>query len=87
MMTFEHWITHVARAGDNPRGDFIRDTREFLTEGAIVGNYERLVRWRDGEVSSLSDLRSKMQEVGQPCARAYEEAERCWRQYQRYIAT
>ena len=86
-MTFEHWIRHVARAGDNPRGDFIRDSREFLAEGAVVGNYKRPARWEDGEVTSLNGLRSKMREVGEPCDRAYEEAKRCWRQYRRAIAS
>jgi hypothetical protein len=75
MHTFEHWITKVALAGDNPRGDFILDTRYEIGSG----------RWKDGEVTSLAKLRSKMQQVsrsGFPGSEAYAQAARCWKQYQ-----
>lgn len=42
-MTFEYWILHVARPGENPRGDFIRDTREAIGFGYNF-NVDRLER-------------------------------------------
>ncbi len=73
-MTFKQRITKVARAGDDPRGDFIFNTRVQISRG----------RWKNGEVTSLIALRSKMRQVSRPsspCFEAYEEAERCWREY------
>ena len=75
VLTFERWVTSVARPGDNPRGDFIRDTREHVNDSRG--------RWRNGEVTTLSGLRWKMQEVGRPGFEAVQQAERCWRDYRR----
>lgn len=74
-MTFEHWIMNVARAGNNPRGDFIRDTCDEIVSGNI----------RDGEINSLSSLLGVMFRVSRGAGYfgAREEAERCWRQYRR----
>jgi hypothetical protein len=75
MRTFENWITKIAHFDDDPRGDFILDTRDVIESG----------RWKDGEVTSLAKLRSKMQQVswsGFPCSGAYAQAAICWKQYQ-----
>ncbi len=76
-MTFEHWITEIARAGDNPRGDFIRDTRDEIAAGKI----------RDGEIDSLPSLFGVMSRVslGRACDSARAEARRCWGQYRRAV--
>lgn len=72
-MTFEHWITEIAHPGNNPRGDFIRDTRDEIEAGNI----------RDGEIDSLSSLHGVMFRVsrGVPHYGASEEAEHCWQEY------
>jgi hypothetical protein len=73
-MSFEDWIATEAKAGDNPVGDFIRDTR-----GVMVPP-----RWKNGDINSLSDLRNKMMWVGTPCEESFEAAEACWNQYLRF---
>lgn len=48
---FWYWVAE-RRAHDNPRGDFVRDTRDLLSRDrdpatAIVGGCEEALRWRD----------------------------------------
>ena len=62
-MTFWEWVAKP-RAGDTPRGDFIRDTRALLCDGldpevalasansVAYAEYERLVRQYDREVAA-----------------------------------
>ena len=74
--TFEHWVSHVARAGDNPRGDFIRDTRGVIERG----------RWGDRRVETYDQLETAMHVIGRPCNEALVQAEVCWADYNRWAA-
>lgn len=74
--TFEHWVTAVAIDDDDPRGDFIRDTRRVLDPR----------RWKNGDVATLDDLHFKMLVLGQPCEEAFVQAEVCWAEYTRWAA-
>jgi hypothetical protein len=68
--SFQTWVLRVARAGDNPRGDFLRDTRGILSRGG---------GWSDDTLESVFGFMGP-----RACPEAKREARRCWGEYERW---